>query len=63
VGGDQLHQWLLPLKAFRETTWERGSTASPSDGAEKATWITDEFGEDMQRYVEQPHGMGRDAHR
>jgi dihydrofolate reductase len=30
VGGEQLHQWLLPLKAFRETHGEQGGEVNAS---------------------------------
>jgi dihydrofolate reductase len=30
IGGEQLHQWLLPLKAFRETHGERGGEVNAS---------------------------------
>jgi dihydrofolate reductase len=30
IGGMQLHQWLLPLKAFRETHGEQGGEVNPS---------------------------------
>jgi dihydrofolate reductase len=30
VGGEQLHQWLLPLKAFRETHGEKGGEVNAS---------------------------------
>jgi dihydrofolate reductase len=30
VGGEQLHQWLLPLKAFRETHGEEGGEVNAS---------------------------------
>lgn len=30
IGGMQLHQWLLPLKAFRETHGEEGGEANAS---------------------------------
>jgi hypothetical protein len=30
VGGEQLHQWLLPLNAFRETHGEEGGEVNAS---------------------------------
>jgi hypothetical protein len=30
IGGMQLHQWLLPLKAFRETHGEEGGEVNAS---------------------------------
>jgi dihydrofolate reductase len=31
VGGERLHEWLVPLKAFRETHGEEGGEESPSN--------------------------------
>jgi dihydrofolate reductase len=31
IGGDQLHDWLVPLRAFRETHGKQGGEESPSN--------------------------------
>jgi dihydrofolate reductase len=31
IGGDQLHEWLVPLRAFRETHGEQGGEVNPSN--------------------------------
>ena len=31
IGGEQLHEWLVPLRAFRETHGEQGGEVNPSN--------------------------------